>query len=210
VEASPHSVVLLDEIEKASPKVWNTFLQVFDEGRLTDGQGKTADFSHTIVIMTSNLGVRKVSEPVASFASSGQSQATATHDRILDAVRENMAPELLNRLDDIIVFNSLTPAAIREIADDALAKLHNKLAESGWAIRWTPEVPAWLAEHGYDPTYGARHLQRNIERELLPLIAWSTGRKASIVVRDDRFDADTGTRAKRAGARATRPGVSAA
>lgn len=177
VAATPNCVVLLDEIEKAHPRVWNTFLQVFDAGRLTDGRGVTADFSRAVVIMTSNLGVQEASSRAVGFSGTG---GDANRGRLLAAVRESMAPELLNRLDEIIVFSALSMDAIIEIARHELDSVSNRLAAAGWSIEFDEGVPEWLAQTGYDPTYGARHLQRNIEREFLALLATVSDRRIRV------------------------------
>ncbi|MCI1748574.1 MAG: AAA family ATPase [Acidipropionibacterium sp.] len=169
VAQMPRSVVLLDEIEKADPSIWNNFLQVFDAGRMTDGRGVTVSFSDTIIVMTSNLGVREASHGVAGFGNT--TDAGDMSARVLSVVRNEMAPELLNRIDEIIPFNALSPEAILEITHKELADARTRLLASGWTVDWTDDVPRWLAETGYDPAYGARHLQRNIEHELLTRLA---------------------------------------
>lgn len=184
VAAMPECVVLLDEIEKAHPRVWNTFLQVFDAGRLTDGRGVTAVFSKTVIIMTSNLGVREASSRSVGF---GHSDARVSRDRLLSVVREQMAPELLNRLDEIIVFDALTPAAIHDIAAYEFTLAVSRLSAAGWSIDVGPGVVDWLAETGHDPAYGARHLQRNIEHELLSLLARASSRSLRVDVADGRL-----------------------
>lgn len=181
VTRTPRSVVLLDEIEKAHSSVWNTFLQVFDAGRLTDGCGVTASFSETIVIMTSNIGVREAAKHAIGF---GTPENTRSGERQLAAIKDSMAPELINRLDDIVLFNALTPEAIVEIAGVELADTRTRLGAAGWQIDYDEAVPRWLAETGYDATYGARHLMRNIEREFLGLLAKADSRKLKVTVSD--------------------------
>lgn len=177
VAAAPHSVILLDEIEKAHPTIWNTFLQVFDAGRLTDGRGVTADFRDTVVIMTSNLGVREASRRTAGF---GEDLSNGARERQLAEIRARMAPELLNRLDDIILFEPLSVESILEIAENELTRMRVRLSSSGWDVTLDDGVAEWLAQTGYDPNYGARHLQRNIETELLSLLADLTERTVRI------------------------------
>ena len=178
VAANPNCVVLLDEIEKAHPTVWNTFLQVFDAGRLTDSRGVTADFRNAVIIMTSNLGVREASTGGVGFGG----QAQMKKDRFLATLEQHMAPELLNRMDEIAVFNALDPAAISEIAEVEFAKALDRLAAEGWELDVDPKVVEWLASTGYDPAFGARHLQRNIEREFLAALAMAASRKLRVSV----------------------------
>ncbi|MCB1017479.1 MAG: AAA family ATPase [Acidimicrobiales bacterium] len=165
----PTSVVLLDEVEKAHPTVWNVFLQVFDDGRLTDSRGRTASFADTVVILTSNLGARAFSANPLGFGGRGEA-VTAAADAEADiraTIERTLPPELINRLDDIILFRPLTPDAIAEICRRSLARVAAELAPQGWALTFDPEVLDLLATEGYDPTYGARHLHRNIERHVL-------------------------------------------
>ena len=185
VSLMPGCVVLLDEIEKAHPRVWNLFLQVFDAGRLTDSRGLTADFSQTVIVMTSNLGVQEARRSAVGFGSS--EDRDVARDRLLAVVRDRMAPELLNRMDEVIVFDALGMAAIEEIAESELVTVRSRLAAAGWVIQWTPEVPIWLASTGYEPSYGARHLQRNIEHEFLTLLATAPSRTLRGQVVDDRL-----------------------
>jgi ATP-dependent Clp protease ATP-binding subunit ClpB len=156
VRRQPYSVVLLDEIEKAHPDVFNILLQILDDGRLTDGKGRTVDFTSTIVIMTSNLGTTQEDE--VSF--------DAMKERIMDVVHTNFKPEFLNRLDDIIVFHPLADAAIRNIATLQINRLAQRLAQRGLRLEVAPDVVASLAEEGYDPVYGARPLKRLIQRKI--------------------------------------------
>lgn len=187
VNKNPRSVVLLDEVEKADWQIWNTFLQVFDAGRLTDGRGVTADFSETIIIMTTNLGAREAAKGLVGFGDQGQ-HASVGKDRQLGVIKNGMAPELVNRIDEIILFNPLTLEVIEEIAVAELAKVTTRLEAAGWSIEYAPEVTEWLAATGYDPVYGARHLHRNIERELLLLLAEEPGRELVISVGVDGLE----------------------
>jgi hypothetical protein len=180
VSRNPGSVILLDEIEKAHPGVWNTFLQVFDAGRLTDGRGNTVSFSETVVIMTSNLGVRESTANPVGFGD--QNRAGAGAARQLAVIKQTLAPELLNRLDEVILFDPLSLDSIAEIAESELAAAVSRIATSGWDVSYDPGVPRRLAETGYSPAYGARHLHRNIEREFLGLVARSGFRKLHISV----------------------------
>ncbi len=167
VRRQPESLVLLDEIEKSHPTVWNTFLQVFNDGRLTDGQGNEADFSRTVVVMTSNLGSESYRRRHPIGFHPNQSFATELGARTRDAIKESMPPEFVNRLDAIVIFNSLTPDNIREIARREIAHALARLRERGYDTEVPDDVVSFIADHGYDPGYGARHLQRSIEQHLL-------------------------------------------
>jgi ATP-dependent Clp protease ATP-binding subunit ClpA len=179
----PECVLLLDEIEKAHPTVWNTFLQVFDAGRLTDSRGTIADFSSAVIVMTSNIGAAGASAPPLGFATTDGGVKLAV-ERVTRAVKEVMAPELVNRIDEIVVFDPLSIEAIQELAARELARVRHRLAELGWLVHYTDEVVEYLVKTGYDPAYGARHLQRNIERMFLGLIAESQSRRVSISLAD--------------------------
>lgn len=166
----PETVLLLDEIEKAHPVVWNTFLQVFDAGRLSDSRGQVADFSRVVVAMTSNLGADAFSAPSVGFRAPGTEDA-AEEARVIEAVRDAMAPELVNRLDDVVVFQPLSPQTIADIAERELDATVQRLAERGYQLSIAPDVHDLIASSGFDPAFGARHLHRNIERLFLhPLV----------------------------------------
>ena len=181
VREKPQSLVLLDEIEKAHPTVWNAFLQVFDAGRLTDARGNVAKFSNTVVVMTSNLGSEAFrSNPIGFRASEKITDMQA--NRAIDAVKQTMPPELVNRLDEIIVFNSLSREAIRSIAEQEIGKALQRLGERGYELSVKPVVIEHIADTGYDPAYGARHLQRNIERYLLQSLVGHTPAKLEAVM----------------------------
>jgi ATP-dependent Clp protease ATP-binding subunit ClpB len=165
VRRRPYQVVLLDEIEKAHPDVFNVLLQVLDDGRLTDGQGRTVDFRNTIIIMTSNLGSEylvglKDGEPVE-----------LVRGKVLDAVKSAFRPEFLNRVDDIIVFHRLDRAHMGPIVDIQLGRLRSLLKEREITLELTPAGRDWLAAEGYDPAYGARPLKRVIQREVQDRLA---------------------------------------
>ena len=183
VSEASDCVVLLDEIEKAHPVVWNTFLQVFDAGRLTDSRGLTADFANTVIVMTSNLGAAAAAGPGLGFgnASAGVDRA---RQKVMGAVKEAMAPELINRIDEIVVFDPLSSDAIEQIAEHELASVTERLASNGWAVSYDPEVVQHIAGTGYDPAYGARHLQRNIERGFLSLVASSEDKQVRVAMSD--------------------------
>ena len=162
VRREPYSVVLMDEIEKAHPDVFNILLQILDDGRLTDGKGRTVDFTNTIVIMTSNLGT-SLSDASVDYA--------GMKTRVMDAVRSQFKPEFLNRLDDIIVFHPLSDDEIRKITELQIADLRRRLEARGVGIEVAPEVVSGLAREGYDPVYGARPLKRLIQRRIENKIA---------------------------------------
>ena len=164
VRRRPFSVVLLDEIEKAHPEVFNVFLQVFDDGRLTDGQGRRVDFANTVIIMTSNAGSDRLKALTA---------ATADERRraLLRELDQLFRPEFLNRLDEILIFTSLGREQIARIVDLQLARLQERLAVRRITLQVNEEARAWLAERGYDPVFGARPLKRCIQRELADPLA---------------------------------------
>jgi ATP-dependent Clp protease ATP-binding subunit ClpB len=164
VRRRPYSVVLFDEIEKAHPDVWNTLLQVLDDGRLTDGQGHTVDFKNTIIILTSNLGT-----PAAAVVEERTNLDSADRTElvrrvVLEEVRKHFRPEFLNRLDDLIVFRRLTRNQMEQIVDIQLKFLEKRLARRGLGLTITPQAKAFLVEQGWDPEYGARPLKRAIQR----------------------------------------------
>jgi ATP-dependent Clp protease ATP-binding subunit ClpB len=147
--------VLLDEVEKAHPDVFDVLLQMLDDGRLTDGQGRTVDFRNAILILTSNLG----SGVITDFTLGEEQRKEA----VLAVVRSTFKPEFLNRLDDIVVFNSLTGENLRSIVDIQVGRLRRRLAERRLVLDVTEAARSWLAEHGYDPIYGARPLRRLVQ-----------------------------------------------
>ncbi|HKE98231.1 MAG TPA: ATP-dependent chaperone ClpB [Actinomycetes bacterium] len=158
VRRRPYSVVLLDEVEKAHPDVFNVLLQVMDDGRLTDGQGRTVDFANLILIMTSNLGsayMAEVTEP-----------EEITRERVMAVVRESFKPEFLNRLDEILVFHRLGRDELREIVDLQVDRLRDRLAERRLELQLTGAARDWLADHGYDPAFGARPLRRLVQKAI--------------------------------------------
>ncbi len=172
VRRRPYRVILLDEIEKAHPEVFNTLLQVMDDGRLTDGHGRTVDFKNTVVIMTSNAGVDLIKrESQLGFATARQESSRDHKQRYEDMKKKVMAevqkafrPEFLNRLDDIIVFHELSEEQLREIVDLMVKEVAERLAERKISLALTEKAKSWLAKEGYDPIYGARPLRRVIER----------------------------------------------
>jgi len=160
VRRRPYQVILFDEVEKAHPDVFNVLLQVFDDGRLTDGQGRTVDFRNTLIVLTSNLG----SEYLASLPE-GQSVDVA-RAQVMDAVRAAFRPEFINRLDEILLFRRLSREDMVGIVDIQLTQLQKLLDERKVTLELDPEAKKWLANTGYDPVYGARPLKRVIQREL--------------------------------------------
>ena len=160
VRRRPYQVVLFDEVEKAHPDVFNVLLQVLDDGRLTDGQGRTVDFRNTLIVMTSNLG----SEILAQQA--GGHDIEALRGRIMEIVRAHFRPEFLNRLDEILIFRRLTREQMGSIVDIQLKRVEKLLADRKITLKLDEHARAWLADSGYDPVYGARPLKRVIQRNL--------------------------------------------
>jgi ATP-dependent Clp protease ATP-binding subunit ClpB len=162
VRRRPYSVVLFDEIEKAHTDVFNILLQVLDDGRLTDGQGRTVDFRNTVIIMTSNIG----SEYVLEGATPDGEMTPEARDRVMADMRTHFRPEFLNRLDDIVLFKPLTEAEIERIVELMFNDLRARLSERQMTPQLTPEARRYIAGQGYDPVYGARPLRRFIAREV--------------------------------------------
>ncbi len=176
VRRKPYSIVLFDEIEKAHPDVWNALLQIMDDGRLTDGQGRTVDFKNTIIIMTSNLGARDLaSKKTLGFASSAEASAEQEKEdmasRIKETVKETFQPEFLNRLDDIIIFHQLDKQVIHAITLKMLRELQDRSRQLGFTLEVDDKAVGILSEKGFDPVYGARPLQRVIQSTLEDAIA---------------------------------------
>jgi ATP-dependent Clp protease ATP-binding subunit ClpB len=174
VRRQPYSVVLLDEIEKAHPDVFNILLQILDDGRLTDGQGRTVDFSNTMIIMTSNLGTSQ-----ERFRNQDEMR-----ESVMRAMRAAFKPEFLNRIDDVIVFDPLGETEMEEIARMQVGKLKYKLAERGLSLDIDAAAVAELARRGYDPVYGARPLKRLVQKEI-------EGGIARAILSGDARDGDT-------------------
>ncbi|MFI5225512.1 MAG: ATP-dependent chaperone ClpB [Candidatus Limnocylindrales bacterium] len=164
VRRRPYQVILLDEIEKAHPDVFNVLLQVLDDGRLTDSQGRTVDFKNTVVIMTSNVG----SQFIAGFAGRGDAAAAEAYEQmkaqVTESLRLQFRPEFLNRIDEVIVFHALTDADLAAIVDLLLADLSRRLADQDLTLELTPAARALIAREGHDPAFGARPLRRTIQR----------------------------------------------
>ena len=169
VRRKPFSVVLFDEVEKAHPDIFNSLLQVLEEGRLTDSQGRVVDFKNTVIIMTTNLGSRDVSKGLMLGFAPDDNEGNAYEQmksKVQQELKQHFRPEFLNRIDDTIVFHQLTESEIIEIVDLMIASLEKRLQDKDMAIELTPPAKALLAERGYDPTLGARPLRRTIQREI--------------------------------------------
>ena len=187
VRRKPYAVILFDEIEKAHPDVFNVLLQVLDDGRITDSQGRTVDFKNTIIIMTSNLGSRFLLEGVT-----GGTIPESVRESVMADVRKAFRPEFLNRIDETILFKPLTLEEIETIVDLLLVDLNKRLADRRVTVTLDQKAKAWAAEKGYDPVFGARplkrFLQRNIETKLArALISGeiAEGREVKFSVKDD-------------------------
>jgi ATP-dependent Clp protease ATP-binding subunit ClpB len=160
VRRKPYSVILLDEVEKAHPDVFNILLQVLDDGRLTDGQGRTVDFKNTVVIMTSNLGSDIIQDKHE------ESQYEQMKSMVMSVVGQHFRPEFINRVDDIVVFHPLGREQIKSIALIQLAGLRERLVEKGYKLELSGTALDKIAEAGFDPVYGARPLKRAIQTEI--------------------------------------------
>jgi ATP-dependent Clp protease ATP-binding subunit ClpC len=167
VRRRPYRVILFDEIEKAHPEVWNSLLQILDDGRLTDGQGHTVDFRNTVLIMTSNLGTEFVRQGgTLGFLQTGDTEERQEHDKIEKALKSTFRPEFLNRIDEIIIFSPLNTEQMLEIVDLQLAEVQQRLEEHGLKVELTHAARARLAEIGYDPAFGARPLRRALQKHV--------------------------------------------
>jgi ATP-dependent Clp protease ATP-binding subunit ClpC len=169
VRRRPFSVVLFDEIEKAHPDVFNTLLQILEDGRLTDGQGRIVDFKNTVIILTTNLGTKDVSKAV-TLGFSASSDAESNYERmklkVNDELKQHFRPEFLNRIDDTIVFHQLTEPQILRIVDLMVARIETQLRNKDMGLELTADAKLWLAKKGWDPVMGARPLRRTIQREI--------------------------------------------
>jgi ATP-dependent Clp protease ATP-binding subunit ClpC len=167
VRRKPFSVVLFDEVEKAHPDVFNTLLQILEDGRLTDAQGRTVDFKNTILIMTSNLGTKNLTSPAVGFVkATDDSMYEKMKRQVDDELKKHFRPEFLNRIDDTIVFHPLTMEEVTRIVDLMMKRVKNQMAVKGLDLELTDALKVWLSEKGYDPQLGARPLRRTIQREL--------------------------------------------
>jgi ATP-dependent Clp protease ATP-binding subunit ClpB len=156
IRRHPYSVVLFDEIEKAHPDVFNALLQILDDGRMTDGKGRTVDFKNTVLIMTSNVGSQFIQEMAGK-------DPREMKDRVMEALRATFRPEFLNRIDEIIIFNGLGPEEIKMIVGIQMKQLSKRLEETKISLTLTDEAAQFLAQTGFDPVYGARPLKRAIQ-----------------------------------------------
>jgi ATP-dependent Clp protease ATP-binding subunit ClpB len=188
VRRRPYQVILFDEVEKAHPDVFNVLLQVLDDGRLTDGQGRTVDFRNTLIVLTSNLG----SDYLASLPEG--SSVASVREQVMDVVRKSFRPEFLNRLDEILLFNRLSREQMTGIVDIQLARLRKLLEERKIELKLDDKALAWLANRGYDPVYGARPLKRVIQRNLQNPLATmllegsiADGKPIDVTVRDGKL-----------------------
>ena len=158
VRRKPYSVILFDEVEKAHGDVFNVLLQVLDDGRITDGQGRTVDFKNTVIIMTSNIGSQYIMEDLA---------VEERNKRVMEALRGHFRPEFLNRVDEIVIFDRLTDKEIGKIVDIQLARLSTRLGKQKLHLELSDKARAYLSKEGYDPAYGARPLKRVIQQKIL-------------------------------------------
>jgi len=167
VRRRPYRVVLFDEIEKAHPEVWNALLQILDDGRLTDGQGRVVDFRNTVLIMTSNLGTEYVTKSgTLGFLGSTDKGGEGNREKIEKALKSAFRPEFLNRIDEIILFSSLSKDDMRKIVALQMEDIQSRLAEHGMKVELTQEATDWLANEGYDPAFGARPLKRALQKHV--------------------------------------------
>ncbi len=168
VRRHPYSLLLLDEVEKAHPDVFNILLQVLDDGRLTDAQGRTVDFKNTVIVMTSNLGSEAVGtgRGTLGFGTGAEADENAWRERALRPLREHFRPEFLNRIDEIVIFRRLADDQLRRITDLLLEETRRRLRAQDVTVEFTPEAVDWLAQRGHQPEYGARPLRRTIQREV--------------------------------------------
>ncbi|GAB3075701.1 ATP-dependent Clp protease ATP-binding subunit [Micromonospora schwarzwaldensis] len=201
VRRRPYAVVLLDEIEKAHPDVFNILLQVLDDGRLTDSQGRTVNFKNTVLIMTSNLGSELITgtQRTVGFATGepGEQESTELRERLMRRLQENFRPEFLNRIDEVIIFQRLEAEQLREITGLLLEETRRRLHAQDIQVEISTAGVDWLAEHGYQPEFGARPLRRVIQRELDNRLSRmlleneiSPGQKVTVDARDDQLVLD--------------------
>jgi len=168
VRRRPYRVVLFDEIEKAHPDVWNALLQILEDGRMTDGQGRAVDFRNTVLIMTSNLGTEFVKRSGSlGFLRRGENgESDGSHEKIEQALKSTFRPEFLNRIDEIIIFSPLKIEDMERIVDLQMQEIRSRLSEQGIAVELTEAARAWLAREGYDPAFGARPLRRALQKHV--------------------------------------------
>jgi ATP-dependent Clp protease ATP-binding subunit ClpB len=196
VRRHPYSVVLFDEVEKAHPDVFNILLQVLDDGRITDSQGRLVDCKNTVIIMTSNIGSDRILEVSKDLSSDldGDSRYDEMRDKVLDVLRTHFRPEFLNRIDETVIFHALRRNEIRSIAALQIKRIENRLSDRKISLKLSEEAKDYIAAVGYDPSYGARPLKRAIQREIENPIAnkilegtFAEGHQISITVEDDKL-----------------------
>jgi ATP-dependent Clp protease ATP-binding subunit ClpC len=166
VRRRPYQVILFDEIEKAHPDVWNSLLQIMDDGRLTDGQGRTVDFRNTVVIMTSNAGAEFVKRGPFGFSAPSFDESKHAQGEYSNQLKRLFRPEFLNRIDEIIVFEQLSKEQNRQIVQLLMNEISKRMSELGFTVEMTEQAADYLAEVGYDPNYGARPLRRLLQRRV--------------------------------------------
>ncbi|MFM2387324.1 MAG: ATP-dependent chaperone ClpB, partial [Bacteroidota bacterium] len=172
VRRKPYSIVLFDEIEKAHPDVFNTLLQVLDEGHLTDNKGRKVNFKNTIIIMTSNMGSNLIQEHFAKATEKDiDLVADATKELVLDLLKQTMRPEFLNRIDEVVLFRPLTAEVLRGIVKIQLQHVIALAAEQGYDLQFSTEALNYMAHQGFDANYGARPLKRLIQKEIVNLLS---------------------------------------
>ena len=188
VRRRPYRVILFDEIEKAHPEVWNALLQILDDGRLTDGQGRLVDFRNTVLIMTSNLGTEYVrkSGTLGFIPPDSSAEDREAQDKISKALKGTFRPEFLNRIDEIITFSPLSVDDMVQIVELQMKEIQERMGDTGLTIELTPAARQWLAETGYDPAFGARPLRRALQKYLesplsLSLLSGEFSRDAHIM-----------------------------
>ncbi|MEJ5254585.1 MAG: ATP-dependent Clp protease ATP-binding subunit [Acidimicrobiales bacterium] len=197
VRRKPFSVVLFDEIEKAHPDVFNTLLQILEEGRLTDSQGRSVDFRNTVLIMTSNLGTQDLRKASLGFSRADEAISyEKMKEKVNDALKQHFRPEFLNRIDDTIVFHELSKDEVTQIVDLMIRRVQSQLEGQGLGLELTPAAKALLADKGYDPTLGARPLRRAIQRmvedPLSERLLWKEFRAGETIIVDAEPDPETG------------------
>jgi ATP-dependent Clp protease ATP-binding subunit ClpC len=197
VRRKPFSVVLFDEVEKAHPDVFNTLLQILEDGRLTDSQGRVVDFKNTVLIMTSNLGTRDISKGFNLGFQKDQDEGGAYERmkaKVQEELKKHFRPEFLNRIDDIVVFHQLSEKEIVKIVDLMLARVDGQLRNRDMGLELTAAAKALLAKKGYDPVLGARPLRRTIQREIEDVLSeqilYGTLKAGHIVVVDTEGEGD--------------------
>ncbi|MDY7019306.1 MAG: AAA family ATPase, partial [Chloroflexota bacterium] len=166
VRRRPYRVILFDEVEKAHPDVFNILLQLLEDGRLTDGHGRTVDFRNTAVIMTSNLGTEESQHQSLGFPHREEADEERMRASVEATLKQTFRPELLNRIDDVIIFHPLTEENLKDVVELLIQEVRRRLSEQDIDLNVTPEAKAWLVKRGYDPIYGARPLRRAIQRNM--------------------------------------------